>query len=375
MKITIFGLTISSSWGNGHATPYRAIVRALSQLGHAVTFFEKDVPYYAAHRDLPGYPNCDIILYESWNDIREVAIRTASASDVVLTASYCPEGTRINDEVLDLAGPVKVYYDLDAPVTLSRLRNHLAVEYVRPDQLSEFDLVLSWTGGQALEELASQWGARLVRPLFGCVDADAYRRQSPLREFECALSYMGTYAQDRQEKLNSLFLEPSRRRKDLRFLLAGSLYPWSWQWGENVTKLEHVPPSQHPALYSSSRWTLNITRADMAASGYCPSGRFFEAAACGTPILSDWFDGLDHFFEPGEEIIVANSAEDVLDVMDMGEQAIGKMAQRARQRTLDQHTGRHRAQELLKWCEQAKSNSRDGSWRNVRLPADVREAA
>ncbi len=376
MNISIFGLTISSSWGNGHATPYRAIVRALAAMGHRVTFFERDLPYYAAHRDLTACDFCDIVLYDSWADVRDVALRAASESEIVVTASYCPEGARVNDEILGLNGPIKVYYDLDAPVTLARLRSRAPVEYLNPEQLPEFDLVLSWTGGQALEELASQWGARMARPLFGCVDPDVYRREPSRREFECVLSYMGTYAPDRQEKLDALFLEPSRRKKDLRFLLAGSLYPWNWQWGENVTKLEHVAPSEHPALYSSSRCTLNITRADMASSGYCPSGRFFEAAACATPIISDWFDGLDYFFTPGEEIVVAQSADDVLQAIDSDEQTLRKMAGRARDRTLEEHSGACRARQFLSFCEQAKSGPEEKTgWQRVNSAADATEAA
>lgn len=377
MKITIFGLTISSSWGNGHATPYRAIIRALSREGHSVTFFERDLPYYSAHRDLSRCDYCDLVLYDSWMEVRKDALAVAAESDIVMTASYCPEGAQVNDDVLGLTRPLKVYYDLDAPVTLSKLKQSVPVEYVRPDQFAGFDLVLSWTGGQALEDLASEWGARMVRPLFGCVDPDVYFRQPPRNDFECALSYMGTYAEDRQKKVDELFLEPSRRRKDLQFLLAGSLYPFGWSWGENVKKIEHVAPTDHPALYSSSRCALNITRSEMAASGYCPSGRFFEAAACETPIATDWFEGLDHFFDPEVELMIVNTADDVLKQLDRDPLELKQMATRARERTLDEHTGRHRAQQLLNYCEMAHSGLETHSreWLRVSGSGEVREAA
>lgn len=360
MRITIFGLTLSSSWGNGHATPYRAILRALYRRGHRITFFEKDVPYYAEHRDLSSPDFCDLQLYESWDEVRDRAVREAGESDIVMTASYCPEGARISEELLELPSPLKVYYDLDSPVTLNKLRTGGSVDYVTAEQLGAFDLVLSWTGGRALAELRSNWGARNAEPLFGCVDPDEYRRTRSNPKYECALSYMGTYAADRQEKLDSLFLEPARRRQDLRFFLAGSMYPWGWDWGSNVTKTEHVPPSEHSALYSSSRITLNITRADMAASGYCPSGRFFEAAACATPIISDWFDGLDHFFTPGEELFVAGSTEDVLHAIKNSDGSLKEMAARARERTLDEHTGDRRAEQFLHYCETARSRAQMG---------------
>ncbi|HEX2599214.1 MAG TPA: glycosyltransferase, partial [Terriglobales bacterium] len=152
MKFTIFGLTLSSSWGNGHATPYRAILRALGAAGHQVTFYEKDVPYYAAHRDLPAPDFCELKLYRDWEQVRPEALESASDSDIVVNASYCPEGASIASEVLSLQRPLKIFYDLDTPVTLARFREGQTVEYVRAEQLREFDLVLSWTGGRALDE-------------------------------------------------------------------------------------------------------------------------------------------------------------------------------------------------------------------------------
>ena len=354
LKITLFGLTLSSSWGNGHATPYRAILRALHRLGHRVTFYERDVPYYARHRDLPECAYCDLKLYESWETIRKEALAEAGSSDVVITASYVPEGAAIADELLALDGPLRVYYDLDTPVTLNRLATG-DLDYVRASQLAAFDLVLSWTGGDALTRLERDFGVRVARPLFGCVDPDVYRPVHPSADMRCELSYMGTYAPDRQAKLDMLFLEAARRRPSSRFLLAGSLYPWEWQWPENVRRDEHVSPAAHPALYSSSRLTLNLTRAEMATCGYCPSGRFFEAAACGTPIVTDWFRGLDSFFDPQNELIVAHSTEDILRALNLSDTRLKRMARDARQRTLDEHTGYQRSLTLLAAFEAARS--------------------
>lgn len=357
MKITIFGLTISSSWGNGHATHYRALIRALSRKGHDVTFYEKDVEYYARRRDFAESDFCKLVLYESWNEVRSRALKEAAASDVVMTASYLPEGARINDEVLALAAPLAVFYDLDTPVTLAQLECGCE-EYVRGGQLREFDLVLSWTGGAALAQLRTRFGAELARPLFGGVDPDVYVRTERAAEFLCELSYMGTYAPDRQQKVDALFLEPARRRAESSFLLAGTLYPREWQLPGNIKRFDHVAPSQHAALYSSSRLTLNITRDQMAISGYCPSGRLFEAAACGTPIISDWFEGLDMFFQPAREIVIANKAEDVLSALSMSDGELRRLARKARERTLDEHTGMHRAETLLRYFEEAHSRAR-----------------
>lgn len=356
MKIVIFGLTISSSWGNGHATPYRAIIRALDRLGHEVHFFEKDVPYYSSRRDFDSCSYCRLTLYSHWPEVRAQALSIASDSDVVITASFLPEGARINDEILDLPRPLHVFYDLDTPVTLNTMTQS-GVEYLRPDQLPAFDLVLSFTGGRILQELEDKYGARMVRPLYGCVDPDDYLRTEASRDFACDLSYMGTYSADRQVKLDELLLEPARRHPEKDFLLAGSLYPWQWQWPANVRRIEHVAPADHPRFYSSSWMTLNLTRGEMAANGWCPSGRFFEAAACGTPLITDAWEGLDSFFEPERELRVVTRAEDVEEALEMPDYDLQRIAAHARQRTLEEHTGTVRARQLLEYLEQARNHS------------------
>jgi spore maturation protein CgeB len=357
VKITIFGLTLSSSWGNGHATPYRALIGALSRLGHRVHFFEKDVPYYRSRRDFDSCGYCDLTLYSEWSDARRRALAVAADSDVVITASFVPEGRRINDDILELGRPLRVFYDLDTPVTLAKLRQG-EVEYLDARQLAEFDLALSFTGGKALAELENHYRAPMVRTLYGCVDPGEYYRVAPLRNFQCDLSYMGTYSADRQAKLDELLLEPSRRHPEKTFLLAGPLYPWNWQWPENVRRMEHVAPAEHSGFYSSSRTTLNITRGEMAANGWCPSGRFFEAAACGTPLITDQWEGLDSFFDVRNELRAVSCAADVEDAMNAPDAELQSMAARARQRTLDEHTGTVRARQLLQYFEEARSGAR-----------------
>ena len=355
MKLTIFGLTISSSWGNGHATPYRAIVRALARMGHRVTFYEKDVHYYASHRDLPEWDACRLVLYPEWSAVRNDALREAAASDVIINASYCPAGADIIDDILDLPGPLKVFYDLDAPVTLENLSLN-DIDYLRRDQVPHFDLYLSFTGGRTLDALRDVWRARRTGALYGCVDPDVHSRVWPRPDFRCDFSYMGTFAADRQQKLERYFLLPAEHKPDSQFVLAGSLYPWNWQWPKNLRRFEHVAPNDHPAFYSSSRMTLNITRKGMATYGYCPSGRLFEAAACATPVVSDWFEGLDTFFTPGREIVVAHTEQDVIDALGASDSELERIAQQARERTLEEHTGEMRARQLVRYCEAAISS-------------------
>lgn len=318
-----------------------------------LTFYEKDVPYYAAHRDFDTCEYCDLQLYSEWSEVRGRATAEARESDIVVTASYCPDGAQISDAVLGLNHPLRVFYDLDTPITLERLTTG-PLDYLRRSQIPEFDLYLSFTGGEILTRLEQQYGARLVRPLYGCVDPDVYFRVPRRDKFTCALSFLGTYAPDRSGGVEQLFFKPASLHRDLKFMLAGSLYPADLVWPANVAHIEHVSSGEHTALYSSSRATLNVTRKAMAESGYCPSGRFFEAAACGTPILTDWWEGMDRFFDVPDELFTARTAEDVVEYLEMPEALLREAAERARSRTLEEHTGERRAEEFLAYCEQAR---------------------
>jgi spore maturation protein CgeB len=353
LQILFFGLTISSSWGNGHATPYRALLRALQRLGVDAVFYERDAPYYATHRDFDSCDYCELVLYNDWDTIRQSALRRAQSSDVVLTGSYLPEGARISRELLELDSPLHVFYDLDTPITLDRMQNG-GVDYLRADLIPQFDLYLSFTGGNILQVLEQYYGAQRAQPLYGCVDPDIYAQIARQDRFSCDLSFMGTYAPDRAGSIRELFLTPAETSPSQAFLLAGSMYPAHWRWPTNVKRVEHVAPFDHPALYSSSRATLNLTRKQMAHSGYCPSGRFFEASACGTPLLTDEWDGLDCFFDTREELIVVRTAEDVAHALQLPDAELARRAARARERTLDEHTGLHRAKQLLAACEEAR---------------------
>ena len=346
MKLVIFGLTISSSWGNGHATLWRGLCRALGARGHDITFFERDVPYYAAHRDTESPEGCRLHLYSTWDDVRADADAALADADVGIVTSYCPDSRDASEVLLD-SRAMSVFYDLDTGVTLSSLRGGERVPYLPPDGLSKFDLVLSYTGGRALEELRTRLGARQIAPLYGSVDPERHRPTPASDDLPRGhLSYLGTYAADRQDRLEALFIEPARRRPDRRFIIGGSQYPPDFPWTQNIFYVSHMPPLLHPAFYSSSALTLNVTRAAMADFGYCPSGRLFEAAACGAPILSDTWEGLDYFFEPGREILVARSTDEVLAALDLPDADLAHVARAARERTLAEHTADARAREF-----------------------------
>jgi spore maturation protein CgeB len=345
MKIVIFGLTISSSWGNGHATVWRSLCRQLIGRGHTIVFFERDVPYYAAHRDLAEINGGSLRLYQSWNDIVDLAGRELRDADVAIVTSYCPDAIGASD-LIWFSPALRVFYDLDAPVTLARLRAGEVVPYIPPNGLGDFDLVLSFTGGAALKALKAELGGKNIAPMYGSVDPDVHRPVAFKESYRAALSYLGTYSKDRQITLQDLFIEPARRLPEARFLMGGAQYPTEFPWTNNIFFVQHLPPSEHPSFFCSSRLTLNVTRAAMRDMGWCPSGRLFEAAACGVPIISDAWDGLDEFFTPKSEILIACSTEDVVDGLAFSDAQLSRIAQAARERVLDEHTGARRAQQF-----------------------------
>jgi spore maturation protein CgeB len=353
VKIVVFGLAVSSSWGNGHATLWRALGRALAARGHAVTFFERDVPYYAAHRDGTDFPGMELVLYGDLGELRRRAGPHLGAADVAMVTSFCPEGAAVSALVLESRVPLRVFYDLDTPITLARLAAGQPVDYLPADGLARFDLVLSYTGGRALDALRDRLGARRIAPLYGSVDPAAHRPTEPLAAFRGDLSYLGTYSEDRQPAVEALFLEPARRAPHRRFVLAGALYPQSFPWTGNTYFVRHLAPADHPAFFASSPLTLNVTRAPMAAMGFCPSGRLFEAAACGAAVVTDDWEGLDEFFAPEDEMILARGADDVLAAMERPSVEIARIGRRARERALACHTAARRAAELEALLEDA----------------------
>ena len=352
MKLVIFGLTITSSWGNGHATLWRGLCNALARQGHKVTFFERDVPYYAGHRDLQQPQPYHVQLYPSWQDVLPEAEKAVVGCDAAMVTSYCPDAQEACDLIAS-SNALKVFYDLDTAVTLATLREQGSVSYIPRDGLRMFDLVLSYVGGRALEDLKSMLGAQRTAPLYGSVDQEEYRPVPRSSDYESDLSYLGTYASDRQAILCELLLQTAQSMPGRRFLVGGAQYPDDFPWRENVWFVRHVPPRKHPAFYCSSRATLNVTRGAMAEVGYCPSGRLFEAAACGTPIVSDSWEGLDQFFDPGRELLIAHSSADVIEALSRSSNELEEIGHAGRKRALSEHTAEHRSRELVQLLEAA----------------------
>lgn len=343
MKLVVLGLSLSSSWGNGHATTYRALLRAFAARGHEITFLERDAPWYAEHRDLAEPDFCRLAFYRDPAELAQAWGETVAAADAVIVGSYVRDGVEIGRWVRERARGVVAFYDIDTPVTLAKLERG-DTEYLSPELVPAYDTYLSFTGGPTLRRLEQRWGAQRGRALYCSVDADAYRPvDTPVR---WDLSYLGTYSPDRQPTLTKLLIDVARLAPDLSFCVAGPQYPAGIDWPANVERLDHVGPADHPAFYAASRFTLNVTRADMIAAGWSPSVRLFEAGACGVPIVSDVWDGLETLLEPGREIVLADDTADVLAALRAPQDRARAMGAAARARILAAHTAHHRAAEL-----------------------------
>jgi spore maturation protein CgeB len=350
MKIVILGLSITSSWGNGHATTYRGLVRELAANGHDVLFLERDRPWYASNRDLPSPPYCTTRLYHGLAQLKQRYTRHIREADLVIVGSYVPDGVAVGEWVTETAEGFTAFYDIDTPVTLAKLERG-DFEYLSPHLIPRYDIYLSFTGGPTLRRIERKYKSPMARALYCSFDPEHYFPRA--RTMRWDLGYLGTYSDDRQPTVERLLNEPARQWRDGKFIVAGPQYPDTIEWPKNVVRKTHLPPAEHRNFYNAQRFTLNVTRAAMIRAGWSPSVRLFEAAACAVPIISDWWDGLDALFEPDREILIAETAKDVLRYLRMKEHDRKRIGARARERVLGEHTAGHRARELESYLAEA----------------------
>lgn len=363
MKIVILGLSITSSWGNGHATTYRSLVRELVRLGHEVLFLERDQPWYAANRDMPKPPFGRTEIYRSVSELKRRFAEEIDGADCVIVGSFVPDGKTIGEWVIGAASGVTAFYDIDTPITLEKIAID-ECDYLSADLIARYDIYLSFTGGPTLELLEEDYGSPMARALYCSVDSKQYFPER--RGKKWALGYLGTFGEDRQQKLNSLLLAPATMWPAGQFVVAGPQYPRGIRWPANVERITHLSPAEHRRFYNRQRFTLNLTRAAMVRAGFSPSVRLFEAAACGTPIISDDWPGLSTLFRAGEEIFVAKSAREVLEILqEIPEHAARDIGLVARERVLREHTSAHRAAELEAIIAAARGRYAAGMAANV----------
>jgi len=354
LNIVIAGLSITSSWGNGHATTYRALAKALSDIGHSVTFLERDVPWYRQHRDLENPEYCRIGLYGSLIELARRHTESVRDADLVILGSYVPDGIAIGEWLTAGATGITAFYDIDTPVTLAGLENG-EIDYISPGLIPRFDLYLSFSGGPALGIVEDLYGSSLARALY--CSADLTMHAAATAPPRWSLGYLGTYSEDRQPSLEQLLLTPARQLHDDSFVVAGPKYPDNVRWPENVDRIAHLSPHQHPEFYCSQRYTLNVTRSDMKSLGFSPSVRLFEAAACGAPLISDDWPGIETVFAPGAEILIASEPRDIIQILkEIPDDRRLTIASNARARLLKEHTPAHRARQLENYYQEAVAN-------------------
>ncbi|MCB0310133.1 MAG: glycosyltransferase [Bdellovibrionales bacterium] len=351
LNFVFIGLSLSSSWGNGHATTYRGLLRELSSLGHAVHFLECDQKWYRENRDLKEPEYCCLHIYSDLSELKNLYAELVENADIVVVGSYVVAGCAVGEWVQKIASGITAFYDIDTPVTL-RLLEKDKCPYLSRELIEGYQYYFSFSFGPVLERIEAEYGARCVLPLLCSVDPEIYQPKSIEQKFE--LGYLGTYSRDRQGSLENFLIGAAKRLPGREFVVAGPQYPARNEWPDNVQYYDHICPMQHSEFYCSQRFTLNLTRSDMRALGYSPSVRIFEAAACGVPIISDVWPGLSELFRIDQEIFITSSVEQTVMILrETSEEARARVAANARKRVLESHTARTRACELERYAIEA----------------------
>jgi spore maturation protein CgeB len=347
-SIAFFGSSLVSSYWNGAATYYRGLLRALAALGYRITFFEPDAFDRQAHRDIPDPPWAKVVVYPATEAGAAEALTIARQADIVAKASGVGVlDTWLEREVLSLRAPGKavIFWDVDAPATLERIRQ--AADDPFAAHIPRYDLILTYGGGPPVTAAYRALGARDCIPIYNALDPATHYSVPPEPEFAADLSFLGNRLPDREDRVHEFFFKPAARLPHHTFLLGGSGWDAHLPALANVRYAGHVYTHQHNAFNCSARLVLNINRGSMARFGYSPATRIFEAAGAGATIISDAWEGLERFFEPGREILVAETGEDVADYLTRWSDAqIRAVGEAAAKRVLAEHTYAQRAAEV-----------------------------
>lgn len=344
LKIVILGLSITPSHENHHSTIYRGLVRELTARGHDVLFLERETEWHAKNRDLQQAPHGRTEFYSGVKELKQRFSSAIREADLIIVGSSVHEGMAIGEWVTRAARGATAFYDIDTQATMAGLIRG-GVDYISPALIPRYQIYLSCSGGPLLRYIEKHYGSPMARPLYCSVDTTLYFPEEEALNWD--LGYLGAYSDDRQRTLDRLLLEAARRWGEGSFVVAGSHYPRSVHWPRNVRHLTRLPVGSRREFYNSQRFALNVTRAGMVASGFSPAMRLFEAAACGTPIISDFWQGIGSFFKADEEILISHSADETLIYLEeISELDRRRMGYRARERVLAKHSTRHRAVEL-----------------------------
>ncbi len=326
---------------------WRGLCRALARGGHRVVFFERDHPQLAAQRDAPRPEGCDLRIYRDWEGVRATAARELAEADAGMVTSRCPDARAATELVRDAGLSVAAFYDLEAPHTVARRRAGRTIEHVGAEGYRPFDVVLSYAGGPVVRDLVELLGARRVETLFHGLDTAIHQPGGSSPEFAARASFLGPYNHDLHDMLDRLFFEPSRRLSNVQFALGGGGVPDSLLLPANLHRFGPIAVDRQAAFYGSSRITVSVTPREVARAGHCPPRGLFAAAGCAVPVLSNHWDGIEVFFEPGREIFVARSTEEAMQVLCLPDEELARVGRAARDRALAEHTAEARARKLV----------------------------
>jgi spore maturation protein CgeB len=347
MRIAFFGSSLVSAYWNGAATYYRGIVRALHERGHSVVFYEPDAWQRQEHRDMADPPWAKVAVYEATSDAALQAVEDARSADLIVKAS----GVGVFDELLEAAvldikttSNIVVFWDVDAPATLDRLLGDANDPFA--SLISRYDAVFTYGGGEPVIRAYKNFGARQCVPIYNALDTSTHFPVPPDHRFSGDLAFLGNRLPDREARVEEFFLKPTALLPNHRFLLGGS------GWGDkpkslNVTYYDHIYTRDHNAFNSSPTAVLNVTRDSMARYGFSPATRVFEAAGAGACLITDEWEGIGMFFEPGREILVAANGEEVAEmVRSLSDYRAREIGAAALHRVLAEHTYAHRAEQV-----------------------------
>ncbi|BCS52995.1 glycosyltransferase [Geobacter sp. SVR] len=347
LSISFFGSSLVSSYWNGAATYYRGLVRALHRQGHRVTFYEPDAYERQSHRDMDDPEWARVVVYPATEEALFRCLEQAHGSDLIIKAS----GVGVFDELLEqevvlLKGGTTrvVFWDVDAPATLERITANREDPFRR--LIPRYDMILTYGGGAPVVSAYRSFGARDCVPIYNGLDPDTHFPVPPDPRFSADLSFLGNRLPDRERRVEDFFLSVAGHLPGRKFLLAGSGWADKWR-GENISYLGHLGTRDHNAFNCSPRAILNISRSSMAHNGFSPATRVFEAAGAGACIITDRWEGIEHFFEPDSEIMVAGSGGEVAEILErLTPERAALVGKRALARVRAEHTYAHRARQF-----------------------------
>lgn len=344
MKVAFYGSSLVSAYWNGAATYYRGLLKALAARGYDITFYEPDVFDRQKNRDIDPPDWCRVIVYEGTIPALHQVASLAADADIVIKAS----GVGFEDDLLLTAvlrharhDALTIFWDVDAPATLEELR-------ILPDHplrlaLSDIDLVLTYGGGDPVIKSYRALGAKDCIPIYNALDPETHHPVVAEPRFAASLGFLGNRLPDREERVEAFFLDPAGRLENESFLLGGSGW-YGKAMSPNIRYVGHVSTRDHNAFNATPKAVLNISRASMAQNGFSPATRVFEAAGAAACIITDYWEGIDLFLKPDEEILVARDGQDVGDILRaLTPESAAEIGKRALAKVLDKHTYQDRA--------------------------------